>query len=94
MEESEVVKGEVASAEFFADRIEVEVEGIDGIDFWEAGVADTAFDGATQSVLLFFIAETMQDVDGRQILFGRVLDEFRDDSGHAGKFEPAQFLDE
>ncbi len=46
VEEGEVVEREVASAKLLADGIEVEVEGVDGVDLGERGVLDAAVDGA------------------------------------------------
>jgi hypothetical protein len=56
-EEGEVVQGEVAGADLLAPWVEVEVEAVDGVDLWEAGVAEATVDGAAEAALLLLVAE-------------------------------------
>ena len=88
------MQGEVAGAHLFSCDVEVEVERVDGVDLGEVGVADAALDRAAHPALLFLVAEAMHDVEGRQILLGRLREECRYGLGHAGEPEPAQLFDE
>ncbi len=75
VEEVEIVKGEVSSAELFARGIEVEVERVDGVDLGESRVAKSSIDGALDSTLFFLVAEAVNDVCRREILFGRAFED-------------------
>ena len=65
VEEVEVVETEVSSAELLSRGIEVEVEGVDGVDLREARVAEAAVDGALDAALLLLVAKAMENVEGR-----------------------------
>ena len=88
------MESEVAGAELLASRVEVEVEGVDGVDLGEAGVAESPVDGALDAALLLLVAEAVDDVGGRQVFLGRALEDRGDDLGHAGEPEPAELLHE
>ena len=94
VEEVEVVEGEVARAELLARGIEVEVEGVDGVDLGEARVAESALDGALDAALLLLVAESVNDVGRREVLLGGTIENRGDVLRHAGKLEPAQLLHE
>jgi hypothetical protein len=74
VEKVEIVQGEVSRAEFLSRGIEVEVERVDGVDLGEARVAEAAFHGAPDAALLLLIAETMDDVETRQVVLRSALE--------------------
>src|ERR1700679_1853099 len=69
-EEGEVVQGEVAGADLFPAWVEVEVEAVDGVDLREAGLAEAAVDGAAEAALLLLVAESVDDVEGGDVVLG------------------------
>ena len=64
---------EVARAELLARRIEVEVEGVDGVDLGEARVAKAALDGALDAAPLFLVTEKVDDVGRREVFLRRAF---------------------
>ena len=79
VEEVEVVESEVAGAELLSRRVEVEVEGVDGVDLGEAGIAESAVDGALDAALLLLVAEAVDDVGGREVFLGGALEDRGDE---------------
>src|ERR1700690_1385123 len=94
VDEGDVVKRQIAGLGLLATRIEVEIEGVDGVDLGKTGGLDASVDRATHAALLLFVAQTMQDIRDGQVFLRGLSQERRDGSGHAGQSEPAQLLDQ
>jgi hypothetical protein len=58
LQEDEIVKREVARAELLADRVEVEIEAVDGVDLGKPGAAHATLDGGAKPTVLLFVAQT------------------------------------
>src|SRR5262245_62185159 len=85
---------EVASLQLLAAGIEVEVEGIDGVDLGEVSVAQAPLDGALDAALLLFIGEPVRNLERGEVLLRRLSKELGRDTRHAGQLEPLQFLEQ
>jgi len=93
-DEVEVVQGEVAGAQALAGWVEIEVEGVDGVDLGKLGVFDPALDRAANAAVLLAVAQAVDDGARSEVVLDGAFDEVFDRGGHAGQTEPAQFLDE
>ena len=59
--------------------------------YWLIGGTDKRLAGRTSAALLFFIAETMDDIEGGEVVFGGALEQRGDELGHTGQSQPSHF---